>query len=405
MINKKGFVLVETLVVAVFSSIIFAFLYASIVPLNGIYEERTLQEDNIDVFYDAYNIRNMLYNDVSFRKQLADDAHVDNYYLSYTYITCNPMPGIGTIGDETIRNIFSSVGNSNYCNSLMEKLGLRRKIGSNYKDYYRILYIKGISRESFLDNGVSLYRSYNKMTTNTTVRPVETYNVDIEDTIVKAVKAYTVDEYEKKAYLVVYDIYNDSVAVIDMVRHEMLDDCFTYQFIPNYENFYRTTAAPATNDYNYFIYNADAKRYESYLINGASSNCTDYFTNKGNSNPSQYCRNRFGNEYKDANEMRNFVTARFASRANPLYDSSDIAIVGYDNSCTKDVVIPDMAFGKNVTVIGYEAFKGAGLNSFTLGANVKIIDTGALEGNSLTNAAALRTTINNKGIMNLSTIS
>ncbi len=59
--NKKGFVLTETLMVAVFIIGIFTFLYTSILPLVGTYDDKVKRENDIDIVYKLHNLRNMLY--------------------------------------------------------------------------------------------------------------------------------------------------------------------------------------------------------------------------------------------------------------------------------------------------------------------------------------------------------
>ena len=61
--NKKGFVLTETLVVTVFLVTIFTFVYISIVPLMGRYDDFIDREKDIDVVYKLYNIREILFQD------------------------------------------------------------------------------------------------------------------------------------------------------------------------------------------------------------------------------------------------------------------------------------------------------------------------------------------------------
>ena len=58
--NKKGFALTETLVVVVFLVSIFTFIYISIVPLIGKYENTISTEDDIDIVYKLYHIRKVL---------------------------------------------------------------------------------------------------------------------------------------------------------------------------------------------------------------------------------------------------------------------------------------------------------------------------------------------------------
>ena len=85
-------------------------------------------------------------------------------------------------------------------------------------------------------------------------------------------------------------------------------------------------------------------------------------------------------------DWANFEHARFAEKAFKFnYDGSDttlptpeVAIIGYDSSCSKDVIIPTTIYGYKVTVIGYEAFKNTGIRTIKLNNNVKVIDKNAL---------------------------
>ena len=60
--NCQGFVLVETLIVAVFIVTIFTFLYTSVIPLLGTYES-LMKADDIDIVYKLYHIRKAIYNE------------------------------------------------------------------------------------------------------------------------------------------------------------------------------------------------------------------------------------------------------------------------------------------------------------------------------------------------------
>ena len=55
--NKKGFFMTETLVVIVFIATIFTFIYISVIPLIGIYEDKSERENDIDIVYKLYNIK------------------------------------------------------------------------------------------------------------------------------------------------------------------------------------------------------------------------------------------------------------------------------------------------------------------------------------------------------------
>ena len=59
-LNKKGFVLTETLMVTVFIVTIFTFIYTSIIPLFGRYRDMAEREQNIDIIYKLYGIRKFI---------------------------------------------------------------------------------------------------------------------------------------------------------------------------------------------------------------------------------------------------------------------------------------------------------------------------------------------------------
>ena len=61
--NKKGFALTETLVVVVFLVTIFTFIYVSVMPLMGKYEDMMSSENDIDIVYKLYHIRKMIMTD------------------------------------------------------------------------------------------------------------------------------------------------------------------------------------------------------------------------------------------------------------------------------------------------------------------------------------------------------
>ncbi len=106
--NKKGFVLTETLVVTVFLITISTFVYTSILPLMGRYEDMSNRENDIDIVYKLYHIRKMLY----------DDANRD------------------TIVSTNIKDITcSDFANSSYCTKLFEHLDLIE---------YKLIYVKDI---------------------------------------------------------------------------------------------------------------------------------------------------------------------------------------------------------------------------------------------------------------------
>ncbi len=99
--NKKGFVLTETLVVTVFLVTIFTFVYVSIVPLFGKYEDMAYRNADIDIVYKLYSIRKMISKD-SNKEAITSQ--------SFKRITCNDL------------------ADTSYCNKLIEYLELNNYI-------------------------------------------------------------------------------------------------------------------------------------------------------------------------------------------------------------------------------------------------------------------------------------
>ena len=107
--NKKGFILTETLVVIVFLVTIATFVYVSVVPLMGRYEDLIDRERDIDIVYKLYNIRKLLLKDDN--KEVITGGNFNGN------ITCN------------------SFSNSIYCNKLVEQMELKN---------FRLMYINNI---------------------------------------------------------------------------------------------------------------------------------------------------------------------------------------------------------------------------------------------------------------------
>ena len=107
--NKNGFVMTETLIVTVFLVTIFTFIYVSIVPLLGKYDDLSYRKSDIDIVYKLYNIRK--------------------------YISKNNKENIISSGFHEINCSYLSQGSEeklNYCNTLMEYLELRQGNRDNY---------------------------------------------------------------------------------------------------------------------------------------------------------------------------------------------------------------------------------------------------------------------------------
>ncbi|MEG1495529.1 MAG: hypothetical protein RR047_02505 [Bacilli bacterium] len=76
-INNKGFLLVETLIVAVFIMTIFTFLYKNSVPLMGEYERR-YNYDDIDSVYGADLVRDMIISDANYNNLISGLASTES---------------------------------------------------------------------------------------------------------------------------------------------------------------------------------------------------------------------------------------------------------------------------------------------------------------------------------------
>ena len=126
MLNKKGFALTEVLVVTVFLVSIFTFIYMSVIPLIGRYEDNIERVKDIDVVYKLYHIREMI----------KDDTNVQSI-ISYSpnEISCDDL----------------SEENQEYCTNLLSQLDV-----SNGEIYY----IKDVNYETideFDDEELSKY--------------------------------------------------------------------------------------------------------------------------------------------------------------------------------------------------------------------------------------------------------
>jgi len=83
-LNMRGFVLLETLVVAVFVMAIFTFFFMNVVPLTGEYERRS-KYDDIDSKYAAHLLRKLILLDNN-RDTILNSVTTSN---PYRLITCN----------------------------------------------------------------------------------------------------------------------------------------------------------------------------------------------------------------------------------------------------------------------------------------------------------------------------
>ncbi|MDD6942042.1 MAG: hypothetical protein SOV80_00725 [Bacilli bacterium] len=115
-INSKGFVLVETLVVAVFVSAIFSVIYSNFYPIMGEYEKREAYDD-IDSKYATFWFKRIIQSDsVNF-------TNIQNDITNNSYHEFNCSNDI----------VDSDVTAIKICNSLVTRFGVEKMYITNYK--------------------------------------------------------------------------------------------------------------------------------------------------------------------------------------------------------------------------------------------------------------------------------
>ena len=307
-LNKKGFVLIETLAVTVFAATIFVFLFKSVVPIMGIYDAKIDQIGNIDAAYNNYHIRQLVYNDECFNKKCdGNEDAIKN--LNYTMIRCDDyyynerdLPNTDDIkltGSD--KRLYSKLNSSDYCNKLLEAIGGREEeTSTSYAtDHYWIFYVKGNYIDTFLSEGLGKYNSYGKAK----VFANKHYSVQgaqfgeettklIKDTVrdFKAGKTQNGTQFnEHDSYLIFYYWYinpmysteqdaslhpdNENATLIpkykdaiDILTIKSSNDnlyCFKFQVIPEAKtNFYRNTTE---NSKAYFFYDDKYTKTKKYL--------------------------------------------------------------------------------------------------------------------------------------------
>lgn len=90
-LNKKGFVLLETLVVTIFTLIIFTLLYTSAVPLLGKYNDLAYYND-LDTTYDLFYLKRIIVKDANF-------SSIRNTSTGYKKIKCSDLVNSETCYD------------------------------------------------------------------------------------------------------------------------------------------------------------------------------------------------------------------------------------------------------------------------------------------------------------------
>ena len=120
--NKKGFFMMETLAVIVFCAGIFTFIYISVIPLIGTYNDLVIRESSVDIVYKLYNIRLAIQKDNKLKEIIQDNE--------LKKITCNDFKEL------------------DYCNNLMSSMEL-----SDYDLFYT----------SSIKNNLESFNSYQEV--------------------------------------------------------------------------------------------------------------------------------------------------------------------------------------------------------------------------------------------------
>lgn len=115
-INSKGFVLVETLVVAVFVAAIFSVIYANFYPIMGEYEKRESYDD-IDSKYATFWFKRIIQSDS------VDFTNIQNDITNNLYHEFNCSNDI----------VASDVTAIKICNSLVTRFGVEKMYITDYK--------------------------------------------------------------------------------------------------------------------------------------------------------------------------------------------------------------------------------------------------------------------------------
>jgi len=298
-LNKKGFVLVETLSVTIFAATIFVFLFKSVVPIMGIYDAKIDEIGNIDAVYNNYNIRKYLYNDECYNNKC--DGNTDAIKnLNYTMIRCDDLYYKNRSISSSDRFIYSKVYSKEYCNKLMEEIGAREKgSGTNYTiDHYWLFYVKGTKLDDFINSGLNKYYQYGASYTNNSEK-YSGYGSQYSDETTKLLKD-TIRDFkdgktqshtefsEHDSYLILYywylnpmysetnslePKYKDAIDILTIKNSSENLYCFKFQVIPSNSNFYRKVDK---NSKYYFFYDQDYSVAKEFIGDPMEKCMKDY---------------------------------------------------------------------------------------------------------------------------------
>lgn len=337
-LNSKGFVLMETLIVAVFVVSIFTFLYSTMVPLTAYYESRNIQENNLGNLYKVYNIRNHIYK---YDMERYDSIFQNNY---------------GTYN-------CSLSSKSTICTNLLKELELK-------DGEYVIEYVK-----SYTASKSNLLNKYKDISYDTLYNYIKNYKNNNGDSII-----------------ILYDRMEDSVSSLYFPQSNVSVEstCFSYKLYP-YSSDYLVFYNENTKEYDAYTLNTSKKETcKSYFMNkyGDKSDEHDGYELfcSGTGKMGGYTFRQKFFLMEEQNLMEEFRNSGFLTKLGKPYttiSSAAIAVTDYNINCGQAVVIPNTIAGHKVYAIGYKAFQNKGINTVTIPSNVKFIDDYAFANNNL----------------------
>ena len=160
-IDNRGFVMVETIIVAVFIIGICTFLFANFLPLIADYE-RISDYDTVEAKYKAHEIRKMILRDLSNNNDLEElfiSIPSDVGYSRYSNYTTEVS------GEAVIKNsLCDNLSSVNYCNKLLSSsfLGVKDIFITSFKLGKIKSTIKNIAGERALKEYIDYLPSYSK---------------------------------------------------------------------------------------------------------------------------------------------------------------------------------------------------------------------------------------------------
>lgn len=148
LLNKKGFILIETLIVTLFVVSLFILVYQNLVPAIGEYEKISSYDD-IDSVYASGVFRKVLLD-------YGDMNYIDNHLENETYLN---------VSDCNNTNIYKNV---EYCKKIKRALQITDEDYIFITKYNIEEFKKQVKQNEFFDSGkLSNFKSYLATTTNT----------------------------------------------------------------------------------------------------------------------------------------------------------------------------------------------------------------------------------------------